>query len=204
MSQKFQPKKARKGSPSKDAHKSFKQREKQLQLSLIRSYPRQVVWQTWLPGTPSKQTTTVTTGVRQSSFPVAFTSMSAFATRFGSTFVEYRIIRAKFVYRCFSSTIPGVSQIWIDEKDTANPTLTEARERAILSISHADVVREHSLKWECTDTLDLQYSPIGTAVTVASFKLYTDNAVFGAPVVATEFMEIVPYFELQFRGLFGA
>jgi hypothetical protein len=129
--------------------------------------------------------------------------MSAFATRFASTFVEYRIIRAKFKYRCFSTTVPGISQVWIDEKSTTNPSLNEARERAILSISHANVVKNHELTWTCSDPLDLQYSDIGTAVTVCSFKLYTDNAVFGAPTVATEFLEIVPYFQLQFRGLQG-
>jgi hypothetical protein len=196
--------KSKKGLKAGQTKPSLANREKQLQLALVPSYPRQVCWETWLPGLPSKQTTTVTTGVRASSFPVTKTSVAGFVTRFASTFVEYRIIRAKFKYRCFSSTTPGVSQVWVDEKSTANPTATEAGERAILSFPNSSVNQEHVMTWECSDTLDLQYIDIGTAVTVASFKLYTDNAVFGAPIAVTEFLEIVPFFQFQFRGLQAA
>jgi len=182
---------------------SFKQKERQLELTLIRTYPKQAVWEVWLPGTPIKLTTTITTGLIAQSLPVSSASITGFATRFGSTFVEYRIIRAHWRVRFFSSTNPGVIQFWIDEKSNATPTLAEANERAVMICSAASIDTQPDLKWICADPLDLQYQAIGNSVTVSSFKTFTNNAQFGSSVVATDYMEIEPEFQLQFRGLQG-
>jgi len=182
---------------------SFKQKEKQLELTLIRTYPRQAVWEVWLPGLPVKLTTTVTTGAIASSLPLSITSITAFATRFSQTFVEYRIIRAHWRIRFFSSTNPGVIQFWIDEKSAAAPVLAEAQERYTLTCSASSVDTSPVLKWICSDPLDLQYLATSATVVVASFKSFTNNTNFGSSIVATDYCEIEPEFQVQFRGLQG-
>jgi hypothetical protein len=182
---------------------NIKKREKDLEVSLIRSYPKQVVWQTWLPALPVKIRTTVTTGLIASTYFVQSGTIQSFATRFGSTFVEYRIIRARFRIRFFSSTNPGIVQFWIDEKVFASATLAEAQERATHSLSASATDLQTVVKWVSADPLDLQYLPIATATTLASLKFYSDNANFGSSIVATDYFEIVPEFEIQFRGLQG-
>jgi len=177
--------------------------EKKLEVRLIRSYPRQVVWDVWLPGTPTKATTTVTTGVIAFTQSVSRNQITAFTTRFQSTFVEYRIVMARFRIRLFSSTNPGVLQVFIDEKITVNPTLVEAQERATLILSASATDRTPELLWTCADPLDLQYQVITAVTQPATFKVYTDNANFGSSIVATDYFEVEPEFRVQFRGLQG-
>lgn len=185
--------------------KSGQQRSmKALELKLIRSYPNQAVWQVWIPGTPTKFTTTVTTGLIAGTSIVNNANITAFATRFGSTFVEYRIIRARFRIRLFGSTNPGVLHFWMDEKSTATPTLAEANERANLIVSASAVDRQPELSWTAADPVDLAYNAIGTALNSATFKVYTNNAQFGSSIVASDYLEVEPIFEIQFRGLQGA
>jgi len=127
----------------------------------------------------------------------------SFATRFGSTFVEYRIVRAKIQIQFFSSTNPGVIRTWWDEKSNATPTEVEAEERATQSMSCSATDKVLLAKWSCSDPLDLQYSAIGTTYTPVTFKAYTDNANFGSSVVATDYLEVSGMFQFQFRGLAG-
>ncbi len=196
--------KSRSKKPVKGRNPSnFRGKEAQLELSLIRTYPKQAVWETWLPGAPTKLVTTVTTGVIASTLPVSATSITSFTTRFASTFVEYRIIRAHWRLRFFSSTNPGVIQFWIDEKSASAPTLAEAQERATRICSASGTNLTPSVSWVCADPLDLQYIATSAATTVASFKSYTNNANFGSSIVATDYLEVEPEFQVQFRGLQG-
>jgi len=185
----------------KNVNEKSNSKEKNLELTLIRTYPHQVAWEVWLPATPTKLTTTVGTGVISSIYPINIGQILNFATRFGGTFVEYRIIRAMFQIRLFNSTNPGVIQFWLDEKNNAAPTVTEATERAILSLSASATDTRPTMKWTNADPLDLQYSPIATVVNVAFFKTYTNNALFGSSAVATDYVEFIPVFQFQFRGL---
>lgn len=171
-----------------------------MEIQLIKSYPNQVVFQAWLPMTPLKLTTTVTTGQIASSFQVTSTNINTFATRFGATFVEYRIVKCLTKMRNFSSTNPGILQCWYDEASAAVPILAEAAERATLSNSACDVVPT-SMLWTASDPLDLQYRAIGTAYTPVTWKVFTNNANFGSSIVATDYAEIVPVARVQFRGL---
>jgi len=183
--------------------RNLRSRERDLDLTLVKTYPRQIVWETWLPALPSIQSTTVTTGLIAQAYSVGSANVQAFATRFGSTFVEYRIIRAQFRLKMFSSTNSGCIQLWLDEQVTSAPTLAEAQERYIRSVSAAAVDEEILIKWVCSDTLDLQYLPIGTASTPVTFKAFTNNANFGAGIGSTSWYELVPEFQFQFRGLRG-
>jgi hypothetical protein len=177
--------------------------EKKLEIMLIPTYPKQVCWDVWLSGLPVKETTTVTTGALASTYVVQSGNIQSFATRFGSTFVEYRIVQASLKMRLFSSTNPGVIQVWYDEQSASTPVLAEAQERYISSISAGAVDTKPSWLWTCADPLDLQYLPIGTAKTVVTFKFFTNNANFGSSIVATDYIEIESRLRVQFRGLLG-
>lgn len=179
------------------------QKMKQLELQLIKSYPKQVTFQCWLPGTPTKFTTLVTTGLINGIINVSPQNVTNFVTRFASTFVEYRIVRAKFRIRLFSSTNPGVLQFWMDEKSSNSPTLAEANERATLILNASAVDRAISMKWTCADPSDLMYVSTSSSFNPAAFKVYTNNANFGSSIVATDYLEVEPLFQFQFRGLMG-
>jgi hypothetical protein len=170
---------------------------------LVPSYPKQVVWQSWLPAAPRKLTTTVTTGLIADAYVVSFGIPTNFATRFGSTWVEARVVKARFSVRMFSSTNTGVLRFWYDEKLASAPTLAEAQERAILSINASDITSRPQAQWVCTDIGDLGYLSIGSPATKVTFKSYTDNANFGSSIVALDYCEIIPEVLVQFRGLQG-
>jgi hypothetical protein len=195
--------KSNKSKPGKRTGKGrFHNREVLLELQLIRTYPKQVVLEAWIPATPIKLTTTVTTGLIANASSVSSAFVSNFATRFGSTFVEYRFIRAKWKLRFFSSNNPGVVHFWVDDKSNAAPTLNEALQRATTVCSAADIGGKSVQKWVCADPLDLQYIAIGAAaVNVTTFKSYTNFTNFGSSIVATDYLEIEPEFQVQFRGL---
>lgn len=186
---------------AKSLRNSKNKKKYDINLSIIRSYPKQNVWDTWLPLFPSKGTTTVTTGVIASSYQIYITAINNFAARFGSTFVEYRIVQANISLRFFSSINPGAIQCWCDEKSTSAPTVTEGRERYTWSYNASDIENTKVMKWKCVDLLDLQYSPIGTTYTPVSFKAYTNNADFGSSITATDYFEILGTARVQFRGL---
>jgi len=172
-------------------------------LALRRTYPGQVTWQVWLKATPVKYTTTVTTGIIATVNAVTSAAVTSFSTRFGSTFNEYRIVRCRWKIRFFSSTNPGVVQFWVDEQSSSVPTLVEARERYTRTLSASSVESRSEIAWTCSDPADLAYQAIAATSIPATLKFYTDNAVFGSSVVATDYFEVSPEFEFQFRGLVG-
>jgi hypothetical protein len=177
--------------------------EKARLLNLQLSYPGQPHAELWLEAVPEILLTAVTTGVIDVSYPIDISVIQSFATRFESTFVEYRIVSAVFETRGFSSLNSGLLNQWFDEKVGAAPTQAEATEKALQAFPLSDQVNTHLQKWNPTDLLDLQFTPISTTNTVAWFKSYTDNAVFGAPITSTSVGIVVPRFLFQFRELKG-
>lgn len=166
----------------------------------VLSYKGQPHYEVWLPATPFLLATVVATGI-QTTYSVNVSNISAFAARFAGTFVEYRIVKAKFVVRCFSTTTPGLLLTWFDEKDFAAPTLGEALEKSDRAFSLSNF-NPHVETWTATDPLDLQYTDTSLAVTPVGFKVFTNVANFGSPAVSTNVGEIYPHFLVQFRGLF--
>jgi hypothetical protein len=106
----------------------------------------------------------------------------------------------------FSSTNPGVVQIFYDEQNTTTvPTLAEASERYMDSLSAGDIRTKKSYKWTNSDPLDLQYTPIANYASYqpAAFKIFTNNTNFGSSVAATDYCEVEGYYRFQFRDLVG-
>jgi hypothetical protein len=205
MSFKMNPKAKVRG-PRQNSKKTAKRQHDgapQRSLVLVKSYPRQVTWDVWLPLNPIKLTTAVTTGLIANAIPIVKSAIASFATRFGAAFVEYRMVQSKMEIRMFSSNNPGVLQFWFDEKSSSNPTLVEAAERYVLSINASDITSRKSLMWTAVDPIDLQFTDINTSVTPVTFKTYTSNANFGSSIVATDYCEVEGAVRFQFRGLQG-
>jgi hypothetical protein len=155
-----------------------------------------------LPGTSGLLVTTITSGVAAYTIVLSTADITGFATRFGSTFDEYRILSSLVKVRAVSPAT-GVSCTWFDEKSSAAPTVNECYERTHLTVPNnsADPKSQFSMKWVARDLLDLQYSPIGTVSTPAYWKIYSDLANFGAPAVVTPLWYVELDFLIEFRGL---
>jgi hypothetical protein len=188
-----------KRSPFKGSNKLLKRNKLSRLPVLLPAYPGQVTKKFVLEGTPILLTTTVTTGVIASATGSSSAAIANFATRFGATFEEYRIVRIAYTIKCFASTNPGLFVHWIDEKQVAAPTLAEAQQKSSKSFP-ASSPMPHTLTWTANDPLDLQFQDIGTAVNSCAYKIYTDNANFGSSIVATAYAQIFPVFHVQFRG----
>jgi hypothetical protein len=148
-------------------------------------------------------TTATTTGIIAATYQIKASNINGFTTRFGSTFVEFRIIRASMKVNLSSSTNTGSIAMWFDEKSTSAPTSTEANERATV-VCPAGCGRPQTMKWVVRDPVDMDYQPIGTlTLALATWKIYTDAAIFGSTGVATVYATVTPTFEVQFRGLQG-
>lgn len=171
------------------------------ELSDSPAYAGQVVVKIKLPSSATKLTTTVTTGVVASAIQVSSAQLLGFATRFGSTFDEYRIVGIN------ARVIPlgpnaGIMKCWFDEKSTSAPTANESLEKTAVSVSLNNAHSSSRLQiWRARDLLDLQFTAIGSAVTPVTFKQYTDNAFWGSSVAVTDVATVQFDCLVEFRGV---
>jgi hypothetical protein len=173
------------------------------ELSDSQSYQGQQHARLQITAEPSLLSTTVTTGVIAFSYQVAPGNVENWATRFGGTFDEYRILSAQIRVRPVSAT-SGVSTMWFDEKVVSAPTLTEAQSRNVHLFSNTNAATRSfvTMRWNARDLLDLQYTPTGTTtVAPVTFKIYSDATNYGAPIAATATWLIEPVFTVEFRGI---
>jgi hypothetical protein len=173
------------------------------QLSDGPAYKGQQKYVCRLPGTPSLLTTTVTTGVISNSANLSTGNISGFATRFGSTFDEYRILGCDVIMRPVAAST-GVTVAFFDEKSSSVPTSSDAANRIGLRLCNSNASSNGEstvMKWRARDLVDLQYTAIGTGVTPCYFKVYTDAATWGAPIAATNLWIVEPMFIVEFRGI---
>jgi hypothetical protein len=166
------------------------------------AYRGQQVARLRLPGIQAVGPTTITTGLISYVGAISTNEVTGFATRFGSTFDEYRILGVRMRIAPLGVN-PGISCFWFDEKNSSAPTVTEAYERIATRRSNnsADSKSTFTMTWTARDLLDLQYTAIGTVATPCYFKVYTDNATFGAPVAVTSLWIIDFELMVEFRGV---
>jgi hypothetical protein len=168
------------------------------------AYPGQARVVLRLPANPSgPQVTTVTTGVMALTLPLQAGDITGFATRFGSTFDEYRILGVD-VEALNMSASTGATAMWFDEKSQSAPTQNESTERNATTHlnTNAGFKSRKVLRWRARDLLDLEFTPIGTAnVVPVTFKAYTDLALWGAPIAVTPLWVFRLTFVVEFRGL---
>jgi hypothetical protein len=154
----------------------------------------------WIDADPFKVTTVVTTGVIQTTTAIDPTSLVTSWTTSFSTWDEYRVVGWTAQVNCFSSTNPGILSTWVEEKSSAAPTNAICKAARANRFSAGDVFKKHQKHFVVADPLDLQYTALGTSKIVGYYDLYTDNAVYGSSVVATDYAEIVIKLLVQFRG----
>jgi hypothetical protein len=174
-----------------------------MELSDSASYAGQQHFRVKLTGAVQLSAFTVTTGVVTQAYAVTAADIIGFATRFGSTFDEYRILGFDARVRPVGAN-SGVAAMWFDEKNTAAPTANEANERSLSLYSNSNAASntQITLRWRAHDLLDLQYTPIGTtSVQPVTFKIYTDNANYGAPITAVGAWLVEPLYYVEFRGM---
>jgi len=181
-------------------NKKTKSKKVNLNLRLIPSYPGQATQQIDIPCTPTLLATTVTTGLIASVITVSKALVEAFATRFGATWDEYRIVRAHFTYRMMSSINPGLIQVWFDEQSNVTPSLAGSQSRFVKSWNASAVDEDLSITWVPSDLGDLVYTAIGSTSTPVYLKTYTDNANYGAQNTVVNYVLVVPKLTFQFRG----
>jgi hypothetical protein len=172
-------------------------------LVLRPAFKGQVVTSMKLEGTPTLFTNTAVTGLVSPVAAVNSAAIANFAARFGSLYEEYRIVKACFYVRLFSSTNPGLLVSWVDEKVFTAPTLAESRTKSNMrDMFNASAVNtKPSLVWTPHDVVDQQFLGIGTSTTTAAFKIYGDNTNYGTSQTLSAYGEIFPVFTVQFRGL---
>jgi hypothetical protein len=170
-------------------------------LSVLKpSFPGQPTLQVWVPVNPTVSTTTVTTGLIALSLAIDPTAIvSSWTTRF-ATWDEYRVIGWRAKVRCFASSNPGVLVHWIEEKNAAAPTNAIAIAAKGIRFSASDVLGSHLQTYAVTDPFDLEYASLPTSKVVGYYNLFTDNANWGASVVATAYCVTDIELHVQFRG----
>jgi hypothetical protein len=179
----------------KNKNKQFKQ-----MAPLLKSFPSQVVAQIKIPGVPVPLVTTVTTGVIATAVQIAGSTISNFVARFNSTFVEYRIVRAKFKVNNFSSANTGLYTMWVDNKSGIAPTSAEAQSRSARQFPCSGP-SSHTLIWTNQDLDDLDYKITSSTTTIGTFKIYTDATSFGSSISAVQYGSVTSEFYVQFRDL---
>lgn len=172
------------------------------ELSDSPSYRGQQTFKAKLFGPPNVLTTTVTTGVISSAVAISTAQITSFATRFGSTFDEYRILGANIQIRPLTVST-GVTRFWFNEKSATAPAANDSFERTGITLdnTNANSKSNTTMTWRARDLLDLQYTPIGTASTPAYFDVYTNNGNWGAPVTATALWIYDMELLIEFRGI---
>jgi len=158
-----------------------------------------------IPGTPVLLSTTVASGLIASTQAVQKTSISSFATRFATTYDEYRFVGCNFKCRAVGSN-PGVGVVWFDEKSNSTATLIDSQEKTgrRFPFNSGNGRSDFVMRWSATDLVDLQWSAIATTQTPVYFKIYTDNTNYGASAVATPYLLVEPEYIVEFRGLQGS
>ncbi len=144
-------------------------------------------------------TTTVTTGVIADSISCDITAVEDWA-RYSGLFEEYIIMKVDMIVNCFSSSNPGIFRCWFDEKSSAAPTASQAKQEGVMTFACADVFRPHVLTWRARDFADLDYVATSSTFTPVYFKTYTNNADYGSSAVATPYASIALVFSVRFRG----
>ena len=168
-------------------------------LVLRREFPGQPVCTHIIQGTPLPLTSTVTTGVVAQVVNIAAASIPNFATRF-ACYESFRIVKATATVNSFGSTIPGVYKMWLDEDTSGAPSAAQALQTEVKPHSVSSTSRK-SLTYTPHDPQQQNFQQVAVGPNAYGyFKLYTDTANFGSPIVATPMFLVEISFTVQFRG----
>lgn len=159
-----------------------------------------------LPGTPHLLTTTVTTGFIAFSLKLdPWADVENFNTRMGNMFVESRLLKAVVSIVPTQPAGQGVSAVFMDEKFSSSPTATETTGKNVKwLINNSNKQNIKTFKWIPNDVDDQEFT-VNTAGAAsggsAYFKVFTSNALYNAPIVATSLWLVQAVYYLEARGI---
>lgn len=149
---------------------------------------------------------TVVAGVLAASGLIDKSIIPAFATRFGATFVEYRILGFRGTIRQRSntgSTQDGTTAFFLDERNAAVPTSSTSLDHPRIEI--ANIVNSsdklHMINWVANDITDEQWTNTAATITPVYLKGYTDASNFGTSTTTVVTYAVMGTIRFQFRGL---
>lgn len=184
------------------------------------SYPRLVQGGKKLDGNLSESPQVVTLDINMNPFQcsvvagnMTFTNsidandIANFATRYGNTFLEYRIIGARFNIRPPSvvTSPSGTSVFFIDEKVFIAPTTSQALSRPCVEIPNVVDTNGsiYQIKWKAMELTDMAYNSTASPAAYIPFaiKAYTDTSAFASLAATACTFYFRGSVRIQFRSL---
>lgn len=165
------------------------------------SFKGMPVLQLMLPATQVIYSTTVTTGVIASSYPInPVSQVVGWSTRFVNTFDEWRVASAVVEIIPMGLNVGVTSFFWSEEG--VSVTVTEAQERTAKYVKNNEQKPENiRMRWTNEDYTDDTFRGVATSFTAANLNVYTDGTNFGSPVTVTQLYMLRAVMCVQFRGL---
>lgn len=159
-------------------------------------------------GTVTLKTNTVTTGVLASGDAFSLSDLLSFASKYGTIFSEYLIWKWKYIVTPVVVTT-GSTKFYFDYSGNSTPTLNQSQSAwPFKDIPHSNSnPRKYSIVYENHEYVELSWA--GTSGSPApvfpsgTWCLYTNNANYGAPIVATPLYTVQFKVWVVFRGKTG-
>lgn len=172
------------------------------------SFTRQAYCKVWVAGSP------ISVLENASGYGVIFsrqidptTDIVAWSTRFGSTFLEYRILAVEMKVRAVhqSGLGNGCHVSWWDETGSGSTTTQSMAIRMDTKLRPSDVSNPKScynLYWQPQNPEDMEFQPTSGGSVPVTFRLYSDSTYFGLNVSAgANMFTVQPWYLIQFRSL---
>jgi hypothetical protein len=167
-------------------------------LLLRPEYKGQPVASFIISSTPIVLSTTVTTGAIAQNTTLSGAILPNFATRFAA-WSDYRIVKIMAKVSSFSSTNPGLINHWFSEEDAAAPTSAKAQNAQARRFPACDI-SQNVISYTPHDPSQQTWTLVASQPTIGYYKLYTNNADFGASIVATQYLLLEFESTVQLRG----
>lgn len=172
------------------------------------SFPKQAYCKVWVPGTP------ISVLENSAGFAVIFSrqidptsDIVAWSSRFGNTFLEYRILGVEMKIRAVhqSGLGNGCHVAWWDETGAGSTTTQAMAIRMDTKLRPSDVGNPkatYNMYWRPQDPEDMAFQSTNGGVPPVTFRLYSDSTYFGLNVSAgANMFTVQPWYLLQFRSL---
>jgi hypothetical protein len=130
-----------------------------------------------------------------------------FTSRYGGTFLEFRIIGARFNIRppTVVTSPSGTSVFFIDEKLFTAPTTSQSLSRPCVEIPNVvDTSGSiYTIKWKAQELEDMAFTPTSTPTAFIPFaiKAYTDTSAFASLAATACTFYFRGAVRIQFRSL---
>jgi len=167
-----------------------------------KSFSNQLITRMVLPGTPQQLFPSVS-GIIQLSGYMGTGDITTFASRFGGTFQQYRILGVDCKVLALGG-FNGASVMWFDEFSSAVPTFANAsiRNSWLVPNTSNNPQSNRVFKWRARNLEDLAYTAIGSVYNPVYFKVYTDNTTYSTDLSMGHAIWLLqPWYIIEFKSL---